>query len=494
MAMAAPHTRLFILGGKGISEEEFRETFGAYGTIKDVWIVKDKVTNESKGVVYITFDKASEAALALEEMNGRAVGSQTRPLKVLLANDRRDGSVREQKENEKLLRLFVKIPKSFEEKDVERVFSEYGEIDSIKIIRDRSSGESKGLSYVKYRRAYHAALALENCDPSYRAVFAQSKSSGEGRSHHDDRYNVEDLEIRPGQSRNYGGHYSGGAQGLSPQEMISRSVPYENTETRLEVMTSSAVSQEQLYKLLDLVPGMDYCDFDRHSCIAYVRYNSPQCAYYAREKLNGLEYPPGYRLSARFAGERFPQSNFSGDMMPMEQNAMAGVGDLNQQMSQLTDGPSGPESLQSLVGVVKKAMGMLEAAGFSVNDDNNFNASSMPGGKVQVTYCDNPLPEKKPLMPRNTPTGERLFIVSQPDSFPERVLQDCFCRFGSLIDAYFMPGRNFGYVKYGDKENARVAMEALHGEIICGSRLKVMLADPPKYEDHHDSTAKKQRT
>ena len=44
-------------------------------------------------------------------------------LQVILANDRRDGSVRDQKENEKLLRLFVKVPKSFEEKDLERVFS-----------------------------------------------------------------------------------------------------------------------------------------------------------------------------------------------------------------------------------------------------------------------------------------------------------------------------------------------------------------------------------
>ena len=46
---STPHTRLFILGGKGISEEEFRETFGSYGTIKDVWVVKDKVTNEDRG-------------------------------------------------------------------------------------------------------------------------------------------------------------------------------------------------------------------------------------------------------------------------------------------------------------------------------------------------------------------------------------------------------------------------------------------------------------
>jgi len=42
----------------------------------------DKVTNEPKGVTYIKFSKTSEAALAMEEMNGRCIGSHPRPLKV----------------------------------------------------------------------------------------------------------------------------------------------------------------------------------------------------------------------------------------------------------------------------------------------------------------------------------------------------------------------------------------------------------------------------
>ncbi len=42
-------SRLFILGGKGTSEEEFREVFSEYGEVKDVWIVRDKRTNEDKG-------------------------------------------------------------------------------------------------------------------------------------------------------------------------------------------------------------------------------------------------------------------------------------------------------------------------------------------------------------------------------------------------------------------------------------------------------------
>ena len=41
--------RLFILGGKGCSEEDVRSTFEQYGTVKNVWIVKDRVTGADKG-------------------------------------------------------------------------------------------------------------------------------------------------------------------------------------------------------------------------------------------------------------------------------------------------------------------------------------------------------------------------------------------------------------------------------------------------------------
>ncbi len=77
-----PNSRLFIVCGKGITEEQFRESFGAFGTIEEVWVLKDRATGEPKGVTYIKFAKTSEAALAMEEMNGRCVSGSPRPLKV----------------------------------------------------------------------------------------------------------------------------------------------------------------------------------------------------------------------------------------------------------------------------------------------------------------------------------------------------------------------------------------------------------------------------
>ena len=107
-----PNSRLFIVCGKNITEDEFKEAFEVFGTIEEIWVLKDKVTNEPKGVTYIKFSKTSEAALAMEEMNGKCVGCHPRPLKVLIAHSRDQGSRREMNEDERLVRLFVVVPKS----------------------------------------------------------------------------------------------------------------------------------------------------------------------------------------------------------------------------------------------------------------------------------------------------------------------------------------------------------------------------------------------
>lgn len=44
-----PNSRLFIVCGKQITEEQFRESFGLYGKIEEVWVLKDRVTGEPKG-------------------------------------------------------------------------------------------------------------------------------------------------------------------------------------------------------------------------------------------------------------------------------------------------------------------------------------------------------------------------------------------------------------------------------------------------------------
>ena len=45
-----PNSRLFIVCGKSITEDDFREAFSKYGTVSEVWVVKDRATGEPKGM------------------------------------------------------------------------------------------------------------------------------------------------------------------------------------------------------------------------------------------------------------------------------------------------------------------------------------------------------------------------------------------------------------------------------------------------------------
>ena len=67
-----PHSRLFIIGGKSLIERDFYKAFGEFGTVESVQIKKKD--RGSVNFTYVKFSKTSEAADALEELNGKSIG------------------------------------------------------------------------------------------------------------------------------------------------------------------------------------------------------------------------------------------------------------------------------------------------------------------------------------------------------------------------------------------------------------------------------------
>mgnify|MGYP003348147898 CR=1 FL=1 len=45
-----PNSRLFVVCGKSVTEDDFREAFKNFGVIEEVWIVKDRSSGEPKGL------------------------------------------------------------------------------------------------------------------------------------------------------------------------------------------------------------------------------------------------------------------------------------------------------------------------------------------------------------------------------------------------------------------------------------------------------------
>lgn len=260
-------------------------------------------------------------------------------------------------EYEKYIRLFVIVPKEMGEKELSDEFGQFGELDSISLIRDKVSGERKGFAYIKYRkyvsifvyfldqllntrnlcRFSEAATAFESCDRRFKAVFAEPKPT---RNNSSSNLSMDGSSLASSISSSGDHHYGrrmSGPGGGGSKEFINTLSTFPRSfnnssvfangllatngttnsngggqlipivcngqppqEYTLNVICSAAINQDQLWRLFDIIPGLDYCqitgELGSNSHRAIVKYNNYDSAAYAKEKLHGLEYPLGERL------------------------------------------------------------------------------------------------------------------------------------------------------------------------------------------------------
>ncbi|KAH8260582.1 hypothetical protein KR038_007814 [Drosophila bunnanda] len=446
-----PMSRLFIICNKGHTEEDFREAFSPYGEIEDIWVVKDKHTQENKGIAYVKFSKTSDAAKAQEEMNGKTIGKMDRTLKVLVAANRNQGSNKSENEQEKYVRLFIVIPKTATEDDIREEFSQWGEVESVTIVKEKNNGNPKGFGYVRFTKFYYAAVAFESCSPKYKAVFAEPKGSTRTQR---DQYGrpADDNPLYSGSGRGGSSSFNGGAGSgrgggsggnsfnndwnVSVNNDMSAFLRMQNVPVAqpscLEVTVSNCVNQDQLWRLFDIIPGLDYCQIMREhgprTNEALVVYDNPEAAIYAKDKLHGLEYPMGERI-------------------------------------------------------IVKVNGMSSA---------RMDTSFIDKRTKKDAICNVPLPPTQPLASPDEQVAQRLFIVLSAN-LPHSILKNIFSCWRGLIDVYLLPNKNCGYVKYSDSESAQEAIHVLNGAEICGTKIKVMEAEERSGSDGDDGGRKRLR-
>uniref|UniRef100_UPI00398E72B6 RNA-binding protein 45 n=1 Tax=Pristiophorus japonicus TaxID=55135 RepID=UPI00398E72B6 len=477
-----PNSRLFLVISKSTSEEVIREKFSFFGDIQDIWVVRDKQSKDHKGIAYVKFGKSSHACKAMEDMHGKALTEDTKPIKVFIAQSRGSGSHRDV-EDEELTRIFVMIPKSYAEDDLREKFKEFGDIEYCSVIKNKNTGESKGFGYVRFLKPSQAAQAIENCERSFKAILAEprnkptySENDYVGGARQESSSYGSGFDPPRGQNMfpfgeftNFGTSEMRGGEmrgGEMRAEIRSEMRGGENISTCLSVSTRGVLTHEQVYSLFDIIPGLEYCEIQRDPYMGYgkgyalVRYNNVASAVYAKEKLHGFEYPPGNRLGVNYF-EDDPGDRRSNPVGMMALQLVAA-----QMMSLACNSPVGQQIVPA-------------SPGFGGSNTTQMS-------RLQVDFS---VPASQNFAASDSTVRERLFVVFNPTVLPLDVLEDLFCRFGNLIEVYLVPGRNIGYVKYAERHSATNAMEALHGKVVNGIKLKVMLADPPREESH-----KRQRT
>lgn len=299
-------------------------------------------------------------------------------------------------------------------------FEQFGKVEHISIVRDRQTKEGKGFAYIKFQKFSDIANAFENCDASYKAVFAEPKPQK------NDNFNLNYDNI--GHDIGRGGRSSGGGYD-DPRRMsddyglTSPSKNFPMSDATLTVICSPLLREDHLWKLFDIIPGMENCqiheDYLGRTINATVTYNSVQAAIYARAKLHNFEFPPGERLLIKCHAIDSHNVNLGEQVF-------------------------------------------------------NFGTSAT---STRENFCNVPLPSLKPLVP-SANCKKRLFIVCR-QALPYNVLKQAFCRFGDLIEVFLLPAKTCGYALYASESAADEAIKTLHGAEICGIRMKVMPAEEP---------------
>lgn len=451
-----PNSRIFLVISKHTTDLKLRERFSAFGDIQDIWVLRDRQTKEPKGVAFIKFALSSQACRAMEEMHGQCLDpSDPKPIKVFIAQSRSSGSHRDV-EDEELTRIFVMIPKLYTEEDLREKFKVYGDIEYCSIVKDKVTGESKGLGYVRYLKPSQAAQAIENCDRSFRAILAEPRNKV-SEPPEQDYYSSVRQESLGQEPRANLFPFVGEKQSEFSTFDKNDSRGQEAVSRRLSVVSRVPFTQEQLFSIFDIVPGLEYCEVQRDPCSnnghGVVQYFNVASAIYAKSKLHGFQYPPGNRLVVSF----------------------------------LNDGSNMTELIRKMA--TQMVAAQLASMVWGTTNQQQWQFGGSAGSQAPQIQTDVVLPSCKEKAPPKTRVKENLFLVFNPHPLPLDVLENIFCRFGNLIEVYLVSGRNLGYVRYADKKSANDAITTLHRKILNGVRIKVMLADSQK-----KGSKKRQRT
>lgn len=182
-------SRKIFVGGLNwsTSEATLQNTFQRFGNIQSIKLVIDQNTGRSKGYAFITFDDDMAAHVAMSQMNGRQI--EGRVIKVNHAFERTEGNEDEDDqraqvwdidENCENVSPMIKNtkPKQLREATNERVyiggmdwntteetirqnFEEFGDIEEIKIVCDRDTGQSKGFGFITFSDQDSAEHAIQ---------------------------------------------------------------------------------------------------------------------------------------------------------------------------------------------------------------------------------------------------------------------------------------------------------------------------------------------
>ncbi|KDP27944.1 hypothetical protein JCGZ_19024 [Jatropha curcas] len=145
------------------SEEDIRPLFEQHGNVIEVALIKDKRTGQQQGCCFVKYATSEEADRAIRALhNQHTLPGGVGPIQVRYADGERErlGAVE--------YKLFVgSLNKQATEKEVEEIFSPYGHVEDVYLMRDEMK-QSRGCGFVKYSHREMALAAINDLNGIYR--------------------------------------------------------------------------------------------------------------------------------------------------------------------------------------------------------------------------------------------------------------------------------------------------------------------------------------
>ncbi|XP_042516261.1 flowering time control protein FCA-like isoform X3 [Macadamia integrifolia] len=168
------------------TEEDIRPLFEEHGNLIEVALIKDRRTGQQQGCCFIKYATSEEADRAIRALHNQyTLPGGVGPIQVRYADGERErlGAAE--------YKLFVgSMNRQATEREVEEIFSPYGRVEDVYIMRDEKK-QSRGCGFVKFSHRDMAAAAMSGlngiyvmrgCDQPLTVRFADPKRPRAGES------------------------------------------------------------------------------------------------------------------------------------------------------------------------------------------------------------------------------------------------------------------------------------------------------------------------
>lgn len=483
-------------------------------------MIKERGSLSHKGCAFLRYSTNQAARFALETLNERVslTPNAAKPLQVRIAESQND---RESK-------LFIgMLPKTIDEAGLHEMFSVYGELKEVHIIRG-PEGSSKGCGFVKFVDKDAAIVAIEQLNDTmplgssrplvvkFAEVRKSSSSSGGGSSgvggggssgavmgggkfSGQDPHDWESSQQQQQQSQL---HQSQSQQQLQQQQNFYSTAGFSSHSSPGVVNQSTSgrtISGLTVGAPIVTGQGLSYVPStfvqipDIHTAhispsiigmLPGVGITSP---YLASQSFQPLSSPTNVTTSSLLtplspsSGDRRggKSQNVRGRVWAADEGDVIGGGTSSNDGSS-SGGVGGGQNTGSIIGRSSGSGGAATSTGVAAGGATGIAAPITTGGsggsKTNNLTVDTKNSHTRPL---EGPQGANLFIYHLPRDVTDADLATLFSSFGNVISAKVFvdkktsDSKGFGFVSYDNTASAEASISAMNGFQIGSKRLKV---------------------